>query len=404
MIRQLAVLGTLVISSACASAPSGPFDCDQELVERSRPVRVENAVQDRYLVVLKPSAPGIAATTRTAEIEAYVNSHSDVADVQVYGAVGGFSCSMDRKAAKAMARDSQVLLVQEVGRKTVGPRAGTAAELVWGLDRIDQRDLPLDGIYEPGTTGAGVHVYVIDTGVDTDHPDFEGRVGEGYSAFQDGFGFEDDHGHGTHVAGTATGTEFGVAKEATLHPVRVLQGGTGADTDVIEGIDWVTAHVVEHGWPAVANMSLGGSPAPALELAVCRSIEAGVVHVVASGNSAEDACKSSPSRVLQALGAGASDSRDRRAGFSNFGTCVDVFAPGANVVSARRNGGSTVLSGTSMASPHVAGVAALCLEREGPNSPADIARCVTDHATPDKLPNPGRDSPNLLLYAKDDLP
>ena len=192
--------------------------------------------------------------------------------------------------------------VQEDGRKTVGPRVAPQATATWGLDRTDQRDLPLDGRYEPGATGQGVHAYVIDTGIDSTHAEFTGRLGEGFSAYPGDTA--DDEGHGTHVAGTVGGTEFGIAKAVTLHPVRVLQNGSGADSDVIRGVDWVTDHVQQHGWPAVANMSLGGSAAPALDLAVCRSIAGGVSYAIAAGNESANACGSSPSRVLQSISAG----------------------------------------------------------------------------------------------------
>jgi subtilisin family serine protease len=170
---------------------------------------------------------------------------------------------------------------------------------------------------------------------------------------------------------------------------------------VIRGVDFVTAHAQANGWSAVANMSLGGSTSPALDLAVCRSIQAGVSYAVAAGNEDADACSSSPARVAQAVGTGASTRSDSRASFSNRGECVDLFAPGQDITSARRGGGSTSLSGTSMASPHAAGVSALCLERNPGSTPAQVRRCVLDHASPDKLSSIGNGSPNLLLYARD---
>lgn len=270
---------------------------------------------------------------------------------------------------------------------------------VWNLDRVDQRSRQLDGDYSPGADGAGVHVAIIDTGADSRHVEFAGRMGECFSA-QPG-GCEDAEGHGTHVMASAGGATFGVANAATLHAVRVLDAnGSGTDGDVIEGIEWVTARKQAN--PAsdwVANMSLGGDPSPALDAAVCDSIEAGVVHVVAAGNDAGDAQDGSPSRVAQAITVAASDRNDAAASFSNRGLLIDLWAPGVQVESARRGGGSTTLSGTSMASPHVAGGAALWLQREPGSAPSAVRANLVQFATRDALSGVG-DSLNALLFVR----
>ena len=406
MWRDLLLLGLATALAGCPNLvePSpdpgpGPFECAAPSHLRGV-VEVEDPVPDRYIVVLKDASPGVPTAAAAVTARAFAGELGITEIAAFEDAVRGFACSAPAATAEAIAADPRVAFVQQEGRKRVDPLPSQPLDATWGLDRTDQRDLPLDGRYEPGADGEGVHAYVIDTGMDVDHVEFLGRVGEGFSATGDGVA--DDDGHGTHVAGTLGGTEFGVAKRVTLHPVRVLVGGSGTDSQVIAGVDFATRHARENAWPAVANMSLGGPVSPALDLAVCRSIQAGIAYAVAAGNADADACGASPARVAEAIGAGASERSDARAAFSNKGTCVDVFAPGLDITSARRGGGSMQLSGTSMASPHVAGVAALCLQRSPGSTPAQLEQCVVARASRDKLRSIGEGSPNLLLYARDD--
>jgi len=262
----------------------------------------------------------------------------------------------------------------------------------WGIDRIDSRK-GLDKSYNYKETGAGVTAYVIDTGVESNNAEIAGRVGQGYSAVGDST--EDCNGHGTHVSGTIAGKTYGVAKGARIIPVRVLGcDGSGSTSGILDGLDWLIANVK---LPAVANMSLGGSKSQALDDGVRKAIGAGITFALAAGNENQDACKVSPAGVAEAITVAASDKNDTKATFSNFGGCVDIFAPGVGITSAKMGGGSASMSGTSMASPHVAGVVALLLQRNPNAKPAEVWAMMKSLATPSVIINPAG-SPNLLAY------
>ena len=300
-------------------------------------------------------------------------------------ALKGYSVSLEKGQLGALMADPRVASV-EVDRELTTTVTQTGA--TWGIDRIDQRNLPLSGTFTYNATGAGVRAYIIDTGINASHTQFGGRVVQGRDTVDGSLPAADCHGHGTHVAGTVGGSTYGVAKGVTLVAVRVLNcSGSGSTSGVIAGIDWVTGNH-QPGQPAVANMSLGGGVSTALDNAVRNSIADGVSYAVAAGNGnvfgqAVNACNGSPSRVSEAMTISATDSTDRKATWANYGNCVDWFAPGVSITSAwySSNSATRTISGTSMATPHTTGVAAQYLQGNPSASPATVRSALFNLTT-----------------------
>jgi subtilisin family serine protease len=360
-------------------------------------VSAARTAQSEYIVVLKASAGPAADVARQ-----HARDYGGTLDFVYSHALKGYAMKLSAAAADKIAKLS---VVSEVEADSVYTIDTTQSPATWGIDRIDQRNLPLSNSYTYTNTGAGVTAYIIDTGIRMTHTQFGGRAVFGFDAITPSTNGVDCNGHGTHVSGTVGGSTYGVAKSVKLVAVRVLNcQGSGTNAQVISGIDWATGNH-QAGQPAVANMSLGGSASTALDNAVRNSIADGIAYSVSAGNGnilgvAVKACRQSPARVPEAMTISATDNTDTKPVWANIGTCVDWFAPGVNVTSAwnTNDNATNTISGTSMASPHNTGVAALYLQTHPSSTPAQVAAALGGNTTNGVVKSPGKNTPNKLLF------
>ncbi|MFF7843647.1 S8 family peptidase [Streptomyces ossamyceticus] len=350
------------------------------------------AVKDSYLVTLRKNTGLKAASSKGRSL---IEEYGGTVERTYRSALNGWSAELSAAEARRLAADPAVASVEQNQILTAD---ATQTNAPWGLDRSDQASLPLSGTYTyPDSAGGGVTAYVIDTGVRVTHSQISGRATNGYDAVDGDNVAQDGNGHGTHVATTIAGSTYGIAKQAKIVAVRVLNNsGSGTTAGVVAGIDWVTAN---HSGPSVANMSLGGGASAALDTAVRNSIASGVTYAVAAGNSSANASSYSPARVTEAITVGATTNTDARASYSNYGSVLDIFAPGSSITAGwyTSDTATNTISGTSMATPHVAGAAAVYLAGHPSATPAQVATALTGGAVTGKVTGPGTGSPNRLL-------
>ncbi len=409
---------SLYIVSTFSVAATSALAQPNQLVGKSSPQQLAplmkaasgKGIKNQYIVVLKQPTTIMSNDLQAFQqftqrsVNALANKHALEIKNVFDSALSGFSAELTAEQLQALRADPNVDYIEQNQIITVNPIISASANaaqdnVTWGIDRIDQRDLPLNRSYNYNYDGSGVTAYVIDTGIAFNHPEFGGRAKSGYDFIDNDNDASDCQGHGTHVAGTIGGAQYGVAKNVNLVGVRVLGcDGSGSTEAIARGIDWVAQNA---SGPSVANLSLGGGISQAMDQAVARLVQRGVTAVIAAGNDNKDACQVSPAREPSGITVGSTTNNDGRSNFSNWGNCVQIFAPGSDVTSASHKGGTTTMSGTSMASPHVAGVAALYLQENKNLSPNQIKTLLSDRSTKGKVSDT-QGTPNKLLYSLTD--
>lgn len=388
MRRWGSVVAAGLFVGACSGDPMAPSALGEPTVNAA--VAGQGSQARPYIVVFHPNT--IDALSVAGSLEQRHGIHS--VRYRYERAIQGFAADLTPDQHQAVAADPRVEFVEADGIMTTTATQSNPPS--WGLDRIDQRNLPLSLSYTYPSTGPAVRFYGIDTGILYSHADFGGRASPGYDAVVPANGAVDCNGHGTHTASTAAGAAYGVAKGMRIIGVRVLNcGGSGTTSGVIKGVDWVRINAIK---PAVANMSLGGGLSQALNNAVASAVASGVVFSVAAGNSNANACNASPASEPSAITVGATTTGDARASFSNFGTCLDIFAPGSAIRAAYIPSGTASLSGTSMSAPHVAGAAGLYLQQNSNATPAQVRTALVNNGTNGVITSAGTGSPNQLVY------
>ncbi|MBE4736420.1 MULTISPECIES: S8 family peptidase [Streptomyces] len=387
-VAAVTTMATAALLGGLTALPAQAAPAEGKVLAAGSPT----AVKGSYIVTLKKSAGLKAASNAGKDL---VEEYGGTVKRTFKSALNGYSAKLSATEAKRLAADPAIASVEQDQVFTVD---ATQTNAPWGLDRSDQASLPLSGTYTyPDSAGSGVTAYVIDTGVRISHAQFGGRAFNGYDAVSNDNVAQDGNGHGTHVASTIAGSTYGIAKQAKIVAVRVLNNaGSGTTAGVVAGIDWVTAN---HSGPSVANMSLGGGASTAIDTAVRNSISSGVTYAVAAGNSSANASSYSPARVTEAITVGATTNTDARASYSNFGAVLDIFAPGSSITAGwyTSDTATNTISGTSMATPHVAGAAAVYLAGHTSATPAQVASALTAGAVTGKVTSPGTGSPNRLL-------